>query len=55
MAQKHVGEAINSEVLHDITEGEKKVTHQARPVAGGPTAVAQSEVAKSQQEANGKM
>lgn len=50
MAQKHAGEAITSQVLHDITEGEKNVTHQARPIASGPTAVAQSELAKSQQK-----
>lgn len=45
-AQKHAGEPINSRTLHDITEGEKKVTGDA-PVKGGPTATAQSELGKS--------
>lgn len=44
-AQKHVGENINSENLHDITEGEKKIASER--VAGGPTATAQSELGKS--------
>lgn len=41
-AQSHAGEPINSQTLHDITEGEKKVTGNQRPVKGGPTSVAQS-------------
>ena len=45
-AQKHAGEDIKSENLHDITEGEKKITGGER-VKGGPTAQAQSELAKS--------
>ncbi|ROW17607.1 hypothetical protein VPNG_00839 [Cytospora leucostoma] len=45
-AQKHANEPINSQMLHDITEGEKKVTGGKR-VAGGPTSTAQSELAKS--------
>ena len=45
-AQKHVGENISSEALHDITEGEKKITGGER-VKGGPTSTAQSELAKS--------
>ena len=45
-AQSHAGEEINSQNLHDITEGEKKVTGGER-VAGGPTATAQSELSKS--------
>jgi hypothetical protein len=45
-AQKHVGENINSDNLHDITEGEKKITGGER-VKGGPTATAQSELGKS--------
>lgn len=45
-AQSHAGETIGSENLHDITEGEKKVTGGER-VKGGPTATAQSELAKS--------
>lgn len=53
MAQKHAGEDLRGQnVLHDITEGEKKVTHQPRPVAGGPTAVAQSEIAKAVRQGN---
>lgn len=44
-AQKHAGEPINAETLHDITEGEKKVAGDR--VKGGPTATAQSELAKS--------
>lgn len=44
-AQKHSGEPINAETLHDITEGEKKVAGDR--VKGGPTATAQSELAKS--------
>lgn len=45
-AMKHSGEQIDSQVLHDITEGEKKITDNA-PVKGGPTAAAQSELGKS--------
>lgn len=45
-AQKHAGEPITSEALHDITEGEKKVTGGER-VKGGPTSAAQSELGKS--------
>lgn len=45
-AQQHAGEPINSQALHDITEGEKMVTGGER-VKGGPTATAQSELAKS--------
>lgn len=45
-AQRHAGEPIGSANLHDITEGEKKVTGGER-VRGGPTATAQSELAKS--------
>lgn len=44
-AQKHAGEPINSQTLHDITEGEKKVAGDR--VKGGPTATAQSELSKS--------
>lgn len=44
-AQKHVGEKITSEVLHDITEGEKKIAGER--VKGGPTSAAQSELGKS--------
>lgn len=47
-AQKHANEPIKSQVLHDTTEGEKKVTGGVR-VAGGPTSAAQSELAKSRQ------
>ncbi|KAL5435181.1 hypothetical protein PMIN07_002695 [Paraphaeosphaeria minitans] len=45
-AQKHVGEPITSEALHDITEGEKNTAGGQR-VKGGPTSAAQSELAKS--------
>jgi hypothetical protein len=45
-AQKHAGEPINSDALHDITEGEKKITGGER-VKGGPTATAQSELGKA--------
>ncbi|KAH9883398.1 hypothetical protein F4778DRAFT_407939 [Xylariomycetidae sp. FL2044] len=45
-AQKHAGEPINSDNLHDITEGEKVITGGER-VKGGPTATAQSELGKS--------
>jgi hypothetical protein len=45
-AQQHAGEPITSQALHDITEGEKTVTGGER-VKGGPTAAAQSELAKS--------
>lgn len=45
-AQQHAGEPITSQALHDITEGEKKVTGGER-VKGGPTAAAQSGLAKS--------
>lgn len=45
-AQRHANQAISSEVLHDITQGEKKVTGGER-VKGGPTSAAQSEFGKS--------
>jgi hypothetical protein len=45
-AQKHSGEHINSQNLHDITEGEKIITGGER-IKGGPTSTAQSELAKS--------
>jgi hypothetical protein len=45
-AQQHAGEPITSEALHDITEGEKKITGGER-VKGGPTSAAQSELGKS--------
>ena len=45
-AQRHAGETINRQNLHDITEGEKKITSDA-PVKRGPTAAAQSELSKS--------
>lgn len=45
-AQQHSGEPITSGALHDITEGEKKVTGGER-LKGGPTATAQSELGKS--------
>ncbi|KAL0567945.1 hypothetical protein V5O48_014041, partial [Marasmius crinis-equi] len=42
-AQKHVGEELNSQNLHDIHIGEQKVTGMTGegPVKGGPTATAQ--------------
>lgn len=40
-AQKNAGQPINSQTLHDITEGEKKIAGD-QPVKGGPTATAQS-------------
>jgi len=45
-AQQHANEPITSEALHDITEGEKKITGGER-VKGGPTSAAQSELGKS--------
>jgi len=45
-AQRHAGKAINTETLHDITEGEKQITDNER-VRGGPTSTAQSELGKS--------
>jgi hypothetical protein len=45
-AQTHANEPITSEALHDITEGEKKITGGER-VKGGPTSTAQSELGKS--------
>ncbi|KAH7136034.1 hypothetical protein B0J11DRAFT_519776 [Dendryphion nanum] len=45
-AQQHANEPITSAALHDITEGEKKVTGGDR-VKGGPTSTVQSELAKS--------
>jgi hypothetical protein len=45
-AQQHAGEPITSQALHDITEGEKKITGGER-LKGGPTAQAQSELGKS--------
>ncbi|OQV08733.1 hypothetical protein CLAIMM_12959 [Cladophialophora immunda] len=44
-AQSHAGETINSQTLHDITEGEKRVTSGER-IKGGPTATAQSILAR---------
>ena len=49
MAQKHAGEPINSQTLHDVTEGEKKITQGDR-IKGGPTSTLQSELAKTQQQ-----
>jgi hypothetical protein len=46
-AQQHANEPIASEALHDITEGEKKITGGQR-VKGGPTSAAQSALGKSQ-------
>jgi hypothetical protein len=48
-AQRHAGEQISSEALHDITEGEKSVTGGER-VKGGPTSVAQSELGRSRND-----
>jgi hypothetical protein len=45
-AQQHANEPITSEALHDITEGEKKVTGGER-VKGGPTSAAQSALGQS--------
>ena len=45
-AQRHANEPLNSQNLHDITTGEKKITGGER-VKGGPTATAQSELGKS--------
>jgi hypothetical protein len=45
-AQQHANEPITSQALHDITEGEKKITGGQR-VQGGPTSAAQSELGKS--------
>ncbi|KAL5113924.1 hypothetical protein ACEQ8H_008207 [Pleosporales sp. CAS-2024a] len=45
-AQAHANEPITSQALHDITEGEKKITGGER-VKGGPTSAAQSELGKS--------
>lgn len=44
-AQKHANEPITSQTLHDITEGEKKITGGER-VKGGPTSTAQSILSK---------
>ena len=49
-AQQHAGEPITPQALHDITEGEKKITGGER-IKGGPTSTAQSEREKSR---NGK-
>lgn len=40
-AQSYAGEPINSQTLHNITEGEKKITGGER-IKGGPTSTAQS-------------
>ncbi|QDS70457.1 hypothetical protein FKW77_009920 [Venturia effusa] len=45
-AQKHANEPITSQALHDVTQGEKKVTGGER-VKGGPTSTAQSILSKS--------
>lgn len=47
MAQRHAGEKIDGQVLKDIAEGENKITGKNCPIAGGPTAVVQSELSKS--------
>jgi hypothetical protein len=44
-AQRHAGEQIKSNTLHDITEGEKKITNGER-VRGWPTSIAQSVLSK---------
>lgn len=44
-AQKHANEPITRQALHDITEGEKKITGGER-VKGGPTSTAQSILSK---------
>ena len=48
-AQQHSGEPITSQALHDITDGEKKITGGER-VKGGPTSAAQSALGKSRQQ-----
>ena len=45
-AQRHTGDPITSEVLHDITAGEKDITGGER-VKGGPTSTAQSDLGQS--------
>ncbi|KAK6072214.1 hypothetical protein SCUP515_07546 [Seiridium cupressi] len=52
-AQKHANEPINPSNLHDITEGEKKITGGER-VKGGPTATAQSELSRSRSNGHQK-
>lgn len=42
-SQQHTGR-LDSSTLHDITEAEKDITGQERPVKGGPTAKAQQHV-----------
>jgi hypothetical protein len=44
-AQRHAGQPINSQTLHDITKGEKEITGGER-IKGGPTAEAQSILTK---------
>jgi len=51
-AQSHAGETINSQTLHDITEGEKKITGGER-IRGGPTSTAQSSLAQGRQNGTG--
>ncbi|KAI0430493.1 hypothetical protein F5Y09DRAFT_341666 [Xylaria sp. FL1042] len=41
-AQKHANQRITPQAVSDITEGEKRVTGEDSPIAGGPAAVAQS-------------
>ncbi|OAP56132.1 hypothetical protein AYL99_09311 [Fonsecaea erecta] len=48
-AQSHVGESINSQTLHDITEGEKRLTSGER-MRSGPTATAQSILVQERNE-----
>lgn len=45
-AQAYAGEPINSQTIHDITEGEKKITGGER-IKGGPTSQAQSILSKA--------
>lgn len=49
-AQSHAGEPIDRRVLHDITEGEKRITGLDGPVKGGPTATAQGFVGRARNQ-----
>ena len=47
-AQAHANQNIDSEVLSDVTSGEKKIAGDR--VKGGPTSTLQSELAQSRQQ-----
>lgn len=46
-AQAHANEPITSQVLHDITEGEKAITGANSAIKNGPTSLTQAALSKA--------